>query len=217
MPNVITRLRYSPMNKSQPGQVRIIAGTLRGSKLPVHDVPGLRPSSDRARETLFNWLQHEVSGKRVLDLFAGSGALGFEAASRGAAEVVLLERDSLLAQSLRDSAQRLKAAQVRVDYADALGWLGRKPDRKFDLVFLDPPFQAGLWTATARALEPWLADRAWVYVELARSAEFDSPASWKLYREGQTREVRHLLFRAESQSGADTLGGNSPGAGHWQA
>lgn len=205
------------MNKSPPGQVRIIAGTLRGSKLPVHDVPGLRPSGDRARETLFNWLQHEVAGKRVLDLFAGSGALGFEAASRGAGEVLLLERDSLLAQSLRDSAHRLKTEQVRVDYADALGWLARTPDRKFDIAFLDPPFQAGLWTAAARALLPWLADRAWVYVELARSAEFDPPASWKLHRQGQTREVRHLLFRTESKGVADTLGGNSPGAGNWQA
>ena len=92
------------MNKNPPGQVRIIAGTLRGSKLPVLDMPGLRPSGDRARETLFNWLQHEVAGRRVLDLFAGSGALGFEAVSRGAAHVVLLERDGLLAQSLRDSA-----------------------------------------------------------------------------------------------------------------
>ena len=201
------------MNKLPPGQVRIIAGSLRGSKLPVPDMPGLRPSGDRARETLFNWLQHEVAGKRVLDLFAGSGALGFEAASRGAAEVILLERDGLLAQSLRDSAKRLKADTVRVEYADALGWLARAPDHAFDLAFIDPPFQAGLWDAAARALAPWLSDRAWVYVELARSAAFAPPPGWTLHREGQTREVRHLLFRAERAAGADTLGGNSPGAG----
>ena len=138
------------MNRPPPGQVRIIGGTLRGSKLPVPDMPGLRPSGDRARETLFNWLQHEVAGKRVLDLFAGSGALGFEAASRGAAEVVLLERDGLLAQSLRDSARRLKADAVRVEYADAMTWLARAPEGRFDLAFLDPPFQANLWAAAAQ-------------------------------------------------------------------
>ena len=205
------------MNKTPPGQVRIIAGTLRGSKLPVFDLPGLRPSGDRARETLFNWLQHEVAGKRVLDLFAGSGALGFEAASRGAAEVLMLERDGLLAESLRDSAKRLKAGMVRVEYADALGWLARVPDCRFDLVFLDPPFQAGVWDAAARALVPWLAERAWIYVELARLAAFEPPSGWTVHRQGQTRDVRHLLYRAESQSGAATLQGNSPGAGIVQA
>ena len=183
------------MNRPPPGQVRIIGGTLRGSKLPVPDMPGLRPSGDRARETLFNWLQHEVAGKRVLDLFAGSGALGFEAASRGAAEVVLLERDGLLAQSLRDSARRLKADTVRVEYADAMTWLARPPESRFDLAFLDPPFQANLWGAAAKALSPWLADTAWVYVEIARSAAFEPPAGWTLHRQGQTRDVRHLLYR----------------------
>ena len=205
------------MNKTSPGQVRIIAGTLRGSKLPVFDMPGLRPSGDRARETLFNWLQHEVAGKRVLDLFAGSGALGFEAVSRGAAEVVLLERDGLLAQSLRDSAKRLKVELVRVECADALTWLARAPDSQFELVFMDPPFRAGLWDAAARALLPWLADRAWVYVELARAAAFDPPAGWMLHRQGQTRDVRHLLYRTERLSGTVTLGTNSPVAGIVQA
>ena len=205
------------MNKNPPGQVRIIAGTLRGSKLPVLDMPGLRPSGDRARETLFNWLQHEVAGRRVLDLFAGSGALGFEAVSRGAAHVVLLERDGLLAQSLRDSAKRLKVESVRVEYADALTWLARAPECHFDLAFIDPPFQAGLWEAAARALSPWLADRAWVYVELARKATFAPPPGWTLHRQGQTGEVRHLLYRTERVSGAGTLSANSLGTGIVQA
>jgi len=205
------------MNKPLPGQVRIIAGTLRGSKLPVLDMPGLRPSSDRARETLFNWLQHEVAGKRVLDLFAGSGALGFEAVSRGAAEAVLLERDGLLAQSLRDSAKRLKVESVRVEYADALTWLARTPDSQFDLAFMDPPFQAGLWDAVARALSPWLADRAWVYVELARAAAFDPPPGWTLHRQAQSRDVRHVLYRTERPAGAVTLAANSQGPGIVQA
>ena len=110
------------MNRPPPGQVRIIGGRLRGSKLPVPSLPGLRPSSDRARETLFNWLQGEVAGARVLDLFAGSGALGFEAASRGAAEVWLVERDAGQARSLAGSASRLRADGVHVACADALRW-----------------------------------------------------------------------------------------------
>ncbi len=128
------------MNRPLPGQVRVIAGTLRGSKLPVADLPGLRPTGERARETLFNWLQGEVAGKRALDLFAGSGALGFEAASRGAASVVLVERDARQAASLRDSATRLHAEAVVVECADALAWLARTPEPRFELAFLDPPF-----------------------------------------------------------------------------
>lgn len=205
------------MNRPPPGQVRIIGGSLRGSKLPVVDMPGLRPSADRARETLFNWLQHEVAGKRVVDLFAGSGALGFEAASRGAAEVVLLERDGVLAQSLSDSARRLKAEAVRVEYADALTWLARPPESQFELAFLDPPFQANLWAAAASALSPWLADRAWVYVEIARTAAFQPLTGWTLHRQGQTRDVRHLLYRAERPAGAGTLGGSFLGKGIVQA
>jgi 16S rRNA (guanine966-N2)-methyltransferase len=190
--------------KRPPGHVRIIAGSLRGSKLPVPERPGLRPTSDRARETLFNWLQHEVAGRRVLDLFAGSGALGFEAASRGAAEVLLVERDAQLAASLRDSAQRLQAGQVQVECADALAWLARAPDRAFDLVFLDPPFDAGLHSPAAQALAPWLAAGAWVYVEHGVDAGFVPPAGWRLHREGGTREARHRLFRVE-RAGAGTL------------
>ena len=195
--------------KPAPGHVRIIAGSLRGSKLPVAARPGLRPTSDRARETLFNWLQQEVAGRRVLDLFAGSGALGFEAASRGAAEVQLVERDAQLASSLRESALRLHAAAVRVDCAEALSWLARKPDRAFDLVFLDPPFAAGLHAPAAAALAPWLAPRAWVYVEEGRDGAFVPPPGWRLHREGGTREARHRLFRV----GAGTLGDSPTDAG----
>ena len=203
--------------KRPPGHVRIIAGSLRGSKLPVADVPGLRPTADRARETLFNWLQHEVAGRRAIDLFAGSGALGFEAASRGAASVLLLERDPRLATSLRESAQRLHAESVAVACADAIAWLGRAPDTSFELAFLDPPFGAGLHESAARALLPWLAPRAWVYVELGARSEFAAPPDWSLHRQGATREARQLLFRTGSEAGAATLGGSSPGAGIQQA
>lgn len=204
------------MNRPPPGQVRIIGGSLRGSRLPVPDMPGLRPSGDRARETLFNWLQGELAGRRVLDLFAGSGALGFEAVSRGAAEAWLVERDPRQAQSLSDSARRLKTETVKVVCADGLAWLAQ-PGPRFDLAFVDPPFAAGIWQAAATALQPRLSPQAWVYVELAQGRDFEAPAGWRLHREGQSREVRHLLFRAESQGPAVTLGDSSPGAGTEQA
>jgi 16S rRNA (guanine966-N2)-methyltransferase len=183
------------MKTPPPGQVRIIAGQLRGSKLPVADRPGLRPTSDRVRETLFNWLQTMLPGARVLDLFAGTGALGFEAASRGAAEVVLVERDPALADSLRAQAQRLKVDALRVHTADALAWLRNEPARPFDLVFLDPPFDAGLGTPAAAALAPWLAPSAWIYVESAVAAMPELPADWQPHRSGKTRDVAYGLFR----------------------
>ena len=197
-----------------PGHVRVIAGSLRGSKLPVADLPGLRPTGDRARETLFNWLQGELAGCHALDLFAGSGALGFEAASRGAASVLLLERDARLAASLRDSATRLHADTLSVECADALAWLARTPQPRFGLAFLDPPFQAGLHAAAAQALGPWLAPRAWVYVELATRDEFTPPPGWRLHRESATREARHRLYRVESPAGAGTLDDSLPAPGN---
>ncbi len=201
------------MNRPTPGQVRIIAGSLRGSKLPVADRAGLRPTGDRARETLFNWLQHEVPGTRVIDLFAGSGALGFEAASRGAAGVLMLERDAELARSLRETAARLKAHAVHVEAVDALAWLGRAAVPSFDLAFIDPPFDAHLWQQAAEAVQPWLADRAWVHVELAAGAVFSPPPGWRLHREAATRGTRHQLFRAD-RGGADTLAGDSTVTGN---
>lgn len=187
------------MTKFPPGQVRIIAGSLRGSKLPVPERAGVRPTSDRVRETLFNWLQQQVAGRRVLDLFAGTGALGFEAASRGAAEVVLVERDATLAAELRTSASRLKCANVTVETSDVLAWLAAPPAGRFDLVFLDPPFDAGLWDSAAAALAPWLAESAWVYVERPNGTVFAAPAGWRLHREGRTREVHYALYATENR------------------
>ena len=131
--------------RARGGRVRIIGGDWRGRKLPVPDAPGLRPTGDRVRETLFNWLQYQVPGGRVLDLFAGSGALGFEAASRGAREVVMLERDARVASQLRENAATLGAGAVRVEHGDALQWL-ESQKTAFDVVFVDPPFDAGLLT-----------------------------------------------------------------------
>ncbi|TNJ33564.1 16S rRNA (guanine(966)-N(2))-methyltransferase RsmD [Arenimonas terrae] len=192
------------MNPRPPGQVRIIAGHLRGSKLPVPDRPGLRPSADRVRETLFNWLQPMLPGARVLDLFAGTGALGFEACSRGARATTLVERDPGLAEGLRDSARRLKVEGLRVVTADALSWLQQDPGERFDLVFLDPPFEAGLWEEAARRLGPWLASDAWIYVETPLKTALLLPSGWRLHREGQTREVRYALFRSGNGAAPET-------------
>jgi 16S rRNA (guanine966-N2)-methyltransferase len=198
------------MNQRPPGFVRIIAGQLRGSKLSVPDRPGLRPSSDRVRETLFNWLQTVTPGARALDLFAGTGALGFEAASRGAARVLMVERDTGLVEALRGNAARLKASQVQVLASDALAWLRAPAGEQFDLVFLDPPFDATLWEPAAAALAPWLLPGAWIYLESPHKLVPAVPAGWRLHREARTREVRFALYQAGNGQGPEsavTLGG----------
>ena len=176
------------------GKVRIIAGRFRGSKLDVPDAPGLRPTSDRVRETLFNWLQPRLPGSRCLDLFAGSGALGFEAASRGAAHVLMVERDARLVQALRAGAERLRADAVRVQAGDALAVLREAAPEPFDIAFVDPPFSAGVHGPVLAALVPWLAPGALVYVEAPAAAQVDVPAGWRLHREGRTREVHYALY-----------------------
>ncbi len=194
-----------PRVSRSAGKVRIIAGRWRGSKLDVPDVPGLRPSSDRVRETLFNWLQGHVAGARCLDLFAGSGALGFEAASRGAAQVTMIERDAAALAALRASAGRLGAGGVEIVAADALAWLARAPDRAFDVAFLDPPFSAGLHQKTLDALTPWLAPGAQVYVETGRDAAMPVLAGFAPRREGATREVRFALLHRSGAGAPATL------------
>jgi len=180
------------------GQVRIIAGRWRGSKLPVLDLPGLRPSSDRLRETLFNWLQPELARARVLDLFAGSGALGFEAASRGAAHVDLVEQSAATVAALRATAARLAGdppTGIAVHAADALAWLAEPMHGPFDLAFIDPPFMAELWTPALAALAPRLAECAKVYVESPLAQPAPVPAGWRLHREIRTREAHGGLYR----------------------
>ncbi|MBI3154675.1 MAG: 16S rRNA (guanine(966)-N(2))-methyltransferase RsmD [Burkholderiales bacterium] len=148
-----------------PREVRLIGGSLRGRKLPVADRPGLRPTPDRVRETLFNWLGQDLSGWRVLDAFAGSGALGFEAASRGAAEVLLLELDPAQAASLRASRDRLGASAVRIERADALAWMRGAAPSTFDLVLLDPPFGAALALPALEAACALVEPGGWIYLE----------------------------------------------------
>jgi 16S rRNA (guanine966-N2)-methyltransferase len=201
----------SPPRKGQPeaGKIRIISGRWRGTRLSVPASPGLRPSSDRVRETLFNWLMPALPGARVIDAFAGTGALGLEAVSRGAASAVLVERDPALAQGMRETVKRLSAQEsVEVVQSDALAWLARQPPASFDLAFLDPPFAADLWQAAVQALLPTLAPDAWVYIESSHDQAPALPSQWTLHREGRTREVRFALYRAPGRRGADTLNGN---------
>ncbi|MDX3936328.1 16S rRNA (guanine(966)-N(2))-methyltransferase RsmD [Stenotrophomonas sp. TWI700] len=178
------------------GQVRIIGGRWRNTKLPVPLSPGLRPSSDRVRETLFNWLMPRLGGARVLDLFAGSGALGLEAVSRGAAQATLVERDAALSRQLRESVARLGAQdQITVVQADALQWLRQPAGPLADIAFVDPPFADGLWEAVIAGLPSHLAADAWLYVESPADQAPKMPAAWLLHREGGTREVRFALYR----------------------
>lgn len=155
--------------RAAPGEVRLIGGLWKRSKLPVPVSPGLRPTPDRVRETLFNWLGQDLAGWRVLDAFAGSGALGFEAASRGAAQVLLLEREAALVTSLLASRQRLQAQALQVLRADALAWMARAPAASFELVLLDPPFDAGLTERAAAAALPLLVPGGFLYLEGPRT------------------------------------------------
>jgi 16S rRNA (guanine966-N2)-methyltransferase len=188
-----------------PGQVRIIGGRWRGTRLEVPPLPGLRPTPDRVRETLFNWLQPALPGARVLDLFAGSGALGLEAVSRGAAAALLVERDPQACEALRDAVARLSAADaVAVLRGDALAVLEAPLHGRFDIVFVDPPFDAGAWAAVLERLPAWLAVDAWLYLESPAGQAPQMPAGWRLHREGATRGTRHALYRRRT-GGADTL------------
>ncbi|HEY2926669.1 16S rRNA (guanine(966)-N(2))-methyltransferase RsmD [Piscinibacter sp.] len=184
--------------RGPPHEVRIIGGQWKRSKLPVADAPGLRPTPDRVRETLFNWLGQDLSGWRCLDAFAGSGALGFEAASRGAAEVVLVERDVRLARSLRETQARLQASGVRVEVADALAYMRRASPDSYELAFIDPPFDAGLFEPAIAAAAPLVVRGGFVYLEADRA--FDdaalAPLDLRVHRRARAGSVHfHLLQR----------------------
>ena len=185
-----------PPTQKAPGLVRIVGGRWRGTKLQVVDRPGLRPTSDRVRETLFNWLLPMLPGARVLDLFAGTGALGLEALSRGAAQAVLVEHDRDAAAALRATVARLQGGEAaQVVQADALAWLHAQPEGAFDLAFVDPPFDANLWGGVLPPLLPRLAEEGWLYVEAPGTDASPPPPGWRLHREGRTRDVRFALYR----------------------
>ena len=179
-----------------PGEVRLIGGQWKRSKLPVADRPGLRPTPDRVRETLFNWLGQDLTGWRVLDAFAGSGALGFEAASRGAAEVLLLESDATLVRSLVEVKTRLRAESLQVLRADALAWIARCAPARFDLVLLDPPFEPDCFDAALMAAAPTVAPGGFIYLEASREIP-EPPAGYRRHRHLRAGAVHAHLFLRE--------------------
>lgn len=190
------------MNSGQArgaGRIRIIAGSLRNSRLMVADQPGLRPTAERVRETLFNWLAPSIAGARCLDLCAGTGALGIEALSRGAAAVRFVERDARAAQALRDNLERLKVHGGEVMTMEAEAFL-RGSASSYDLVFMDPPFASGLWASLALQLERqgWLGPGGLIYVESPSGQLLDLPANWQVQRDGRAGEVRYALYRREA-------------------
>jgi 16S rRNA (guanine966-N2)-methyltransferase len=174
-------------------EVRLIGGLWKRSKLPVADRPGLRPTPDRVRETLFNWLGQDLSGWRVLDAFAGSGALGFEAASRGAAQVLLLELDGTLVSSLRQSRERLAANTLRVERTNALHWMASALPASFDLVLLDPPFDSALASAAAAEATRLVAAGGFVYLESSAPLEA-TPVGLVAHRSLRAGAVHAQLF-----------------------
>ncbi|GGZ59914.1 ribosomal RNA small subunit methyltransferase D [Lysobacter xinjiangensis] len=188
------------------GKVRVIGGRWRGTRLEVPSVAGLRPTSDRVRETVFNWLMPWLPGARVIDLFAGTGALGLEALSRGAASAVLAERDASLAAALRGTLARLEGGERgQVLQGDGLAFLRGSTDT-FDIAFVDPPFAGDLWTQAWPLLAPRLAPEAMVHVESPVDVDPAVPADWVVHREGRTREVRYALYRVPgAEPAADTL------------
>jgi 16S rRNA (guanine966-N2)-methyltransferase len=179
--------------------VRIVAGRWRGRKLEFPAIAAIRPSPDRVRETLFNWLQYEIVGARCLDLFAGSGALGMEALSRGAAHATFVDREPQIGRYLRETLQRFGGTNAEVITADALSYL-KTPSQPFDVVFLDPPFAADLLGRSIAALQGgWLKPTAWMYVECDATAMLSLPAQWSLHRSGRAGQVGYHLIRVSHQ------------------
>lgn len=196
--------------KSAAQEVRIIGGQWKRTPLPVPVSAGLRPTPSRVRETLFNWLGQNLSGWRVLDAFAGSGALGLEAASRGADEVWLIEREPALVRHLQASKARLSAAQVQIAQADALSWMQHASRTgRFDLVLLDPPFDESLFWASLDAALSCVAEGGWVYLEASAMIQALPMASehtvtlsrLQLHKHGQAGAVHFHLFQRVADGG----------------
>lgn len=198
--------RKRPENAEQ-AFVRIIGGDWRSRRIPFAAVEGLRPTPDRVRETLFNWLLGVTDGARCLDLCAGSGALGLEALSRGAGSVTFVDQSPLVARVLKENLQTLKAQNAEVINAAAIDWLSTRPtdeSQRYDLIFMDPPFRQGLIAPLCTMLESrnLLADAAMIYVECeSELALQEIPDNWELYREKQAGQVSYRLYERRSDHG----------------
>lgn len=196
-------MAHSTIPKSN--SVRIIAGEYRSRKLEFPSLDGLRPTADRIRETLFNWLQDSIAGETCLDLFAGSGALGFEALSRGASQVDFIEQNPSAANSIRSNIERLDAKHGDVVCADALEWLDRyaQDSKKYGLVFLDPPFKSEMLGRAIARLESanLLRDGGLVYIEKERQSTDDSlPSNWIEEKNKKAGSVQFGLYSVSRSS-----------------
>lgn len=198
----MTRNSRQQRTKTNSNQLRIIGGQWRGRKLPFPSIEGLRPTPDRVRETLFNWLNPAVVNARCLDLFSGSGALGLEALSRGASQVDLVDSSGAVSEQLRLNLQRLNAANAEVWHHKAHDWLqAHALPAAYDIIFLDPPFQQNLLapaidTIASRQL---LSSNSWIYIETARDEALPAlPDNWQLHREKTAGQVSYRLFSHHS-------------------
>jgi len=189
--------RWGPI-RTVTGKVRIISGQWRRRVIQVPEVEGLRPTPDRVRETLFNWLAGSIEGARCLDLYAGSGALGFEAASRGAAKVVMVEKNDRAVDCIRRQVSELGATQIEVVHADARRWL-QGEGSEFDIAFLDPPFAGDDLGELCERLDQasWLSPGALVYLESRLAADpLHLPSAWQILRRQKAGQVRYHLAAA---------------------
>ncbi|MGY6252229.1 16S rRNA (guanine(966)-N(2))-methyltransferase RsmD [Paraburkholderia caledonica] len=186
----------------KPHAIRIIGGDWKRTPLPVLDLDGLRPTPDRVRETLFNWLGQRLDGQRCLDLFAGSGALGFEAASRGAARVLMVERNSRAASQLRANQERLGARMIEIAEADGLRLAASLPPGSFDVVFLDPPFGSDVLDKALGLTAPLVSSDGFLYVEAGVAIEpgaNEALAGWEIVRQGKAGAVHFHLLQRENE------------------
>ncbi|MBV8628483.1 MAG: 16S rRNA (guanine(966)-N(2))-methyltransferase RsmD [Paraburkholderia sp.] len=192
----------SSSHNKAPHAIRIIGGDWKRTPLPVLDLDGLRPTPDRVRETLFNWLGQRLDGQRCLDLFAGSGALGFEAASRGAARVLMVERSGRAAAQLRANQAKLGAKTIEIAEADALRLAASLAPGSFDVVFLDPPFDSDLLERALALAVPLVSADGFLYVEAGETldmAQTESLTGWTIVRQGKAGAVHFHLLQRENE------------------
>jgi len=188
------------MNKrAKSNTIRLISGKWRGRRLPVLEHEGLRPTTDRVRETLFNWLMHDIVGARCLDLFAGTGALGLESLSRGASRAVFVETNRQVAAQLQENLQALNAGELgEVCQHNALNFLRQKASEQFDLIFLDPPFNSELLPEAMSLLSnnAYLAKDALIYIEQPSKQDACETPDWQIFREGKAGHSRYTLYQS---------------------
>lgn len=200
--NQRTKFNEKSRKPIKGGFIRLISGKWRGKKLPVRDIEGLRPTTDRTKETLFNWLMHDINDARCLDCFSGSGSLAFEALSRFAQKVTILERDKTVVKQLRENITVLNASNAQVIEGDSLSYLSQIATEQYNIVFIDPPFNKGLVQPCCDALHlnGYLADDALIYIECeVELKSLNIPNTWQLLKQKSTSQVTYQLYSQGKQ------------------